>query len=1172
MAYLKTLLLLVLHYNSFSSAEVFRECLRGLNTCGYTYPEGDITLKWGQDLNITCVLNSKGISQYGPNASDLMRFMVGDHVAPSEKINGSAIRLTIMNHTPTKMMQYFCMVNESLVCTNIVAVGTPPQEVTNFSCMGQNLETFTCSFIAPDNYIHTDYKMDYYVPSAIRYKDKSKHKHEVTTPISSEKAYYCPKNLTAVEKSENVFEYSCTWGLSTIPQYRHSQEFLTFRLNYSNTFGNKTSEFTVNQYQRVRANSPENLTGMTSSPHSIKLKWAIPLYIQTFPKHLTLRVSWWIEEFKNWTTVYFNTTKQYTIYEYTLTNLPYAHCLYDIRVAIKVTPAIDEDMWSQNSSINLWTQPKAPDRPPSTTAGLFELLPGTGNRRIFWQNIHNYEENGNNFSHYIEIQGHPDIRPIKIQNNFAEFTALPDENYTFNIWSQNNVSRSAEASSVFFPAQKYMLKPLATLVKIDKGSGEYGVEWSESNDPRLTHYTLFWCSAQNEWPHPCDGVLSWKEIPRDVKNTSLKLPTYNMQKNQSINIYQFAISANAIDTSSGMLWAHCTILPGAGVKLSQTYVKKVESRSIVLQWKFECIKLRDTLSFNVSYCRIAALQPQVCQPNTEEYRLFNNTDNKFGISEGELVITGLKPYSTYKTAIKPIINDANSQFGEPMFNNTAEDIPTEPQNLQITNITDKQMTIKWEKPLEENGHLRYYKIYMNGVKQLTIDAIKDKQVYVETVAVRPRTTYNISVCVYTIACSNFSTVFATSDIGIPGGSYKPSFNWERNDIVIVKWDKPDEAYGKIDFYQVEVGLKNQVNTSTVNATEPLHRIEICKVDKSQNVYIKVRGVNIKNNQFLYGPWSVTTHIPCTVSSSSLTWIIPLVVMTTGFLLALIWYFSKNTCNKVVGMQNCPVKLPTDMDHVIDTETKEKNMDETLPGEPLLPEKQPKGGTQNKDTQRNPSGESSGCCSGTESISSGESAGHLSISDSGTDQPRSPSLPESEANIRQRLKKPDYVTETLMPWSSNPRPEGYSVVGLRNPPIQSESEADYLPLSDVSSVSSFLPVMQPQALKPTTPGYVPCLSQEPAAKNTAYVVAGEPTPARLPPMLSFKEDDSKEPSLESPKSLITWEQDTLVEMPARNYVVVGDSKPLNTDIAAQNTPSKGYVSHLTFDTAKSLKED
>lgn len=99
------------------------------------------------------------------------------------------------------------------------------------------------------------------------------------------------------------------------------------------------------------------------------------------------------------------------------------------------------------------------------------------------------------------------------------------------------------------------------------------------------------------------------------------------------------------------------------------------------------------------------------------------------------------------------------------------------------------------------------------------------------------------------------------------------------------------------------------------------------------------------------------------------------------------------------MRNCPVKLPPGLEAVVNNyEPKEKHSDEILPGEPLLPEKFP--------TQpRNASGETSGCCSGTESVSSSvESAGHLSMSDSGTEQPRSPSLGESEhrdVSLRQR---------------------------------------------------------------------------------------------------------------------------------------------------------------------------
>lgn len=208
-------------------------------------------------------------------------------------------------------------------------------------------------------------------------------------------------------------------------------------------------------YILVRPNPPDDLIAIATSPHSLELKWTVPRYMQSFPVGLDYRVSWCIEEAKKWTTIYLNDVKSQKIVQFNLTGLPYAHCLYDIRVAIRSKVATEERFWSQNASDTVRTLSKIPDCPPNTTAGSFELLEGTGNRLVYWQNIRSYQENAENFSYLVQVDEHPTIKPIKVHNNYAKFENLPDRNYTFRVWSTNSVGNSTNSSIVFFPAQNY---------------------------------------------------------------------------------------------------------------------------------------------------------------------------------------------------------------------------------------------------------------------------------------------------------------------------------------------------------------------------------------------------------------------------------------------------------------------------------------------------------------------------------------------------------------------------------------------------------------------------------------------------------------------------------------------------------------------------------------------
>lgn len=47
-----------------------------------TEPAGDIYLKYGDDLNITCVLDKDAEERFGPNASKTMGFYLNERSLP----------------------------------------------------------------------------------------------------------------------------------------------------------------------------------------------------------------------------------------------------------------------------------------------------------------------------------------------------------------------------------------------------------------------------------------------------------------------------------------------------------------------------------------------------------------------------------------------------------------------------------------------------------------------------------------------------------------------------------------------------------------------------------------------------------------------------------------------------------------------------------------------------------------------------------------------------------------------------------------------------------------------------------------------------------------------------------------------------------------------------------
>lgn len=179
--------------------------------------------------------------------------------------------------------------------------------------------------------------------------------------------------------------------------------------------------------------------------------------MQSFPS-LDFRVSWLTNQNKTWKNITFRKSgkaiKSGRI-NYTLADLPYAHRLYDIRVFIKTLAAKEERMWSQFAPTFAYTLSKLPDGPPGTTVGSYEYYELSGDIYIYWQKLQPHQENGNDFCYVVEVDGHPNLKPSKNDSNYALFSNLPDRNYTFRIWSQNDIGRSDRSSEVFVPAQKF---------------------------------------------------------------------------------------------------------------------------------------------------------------------------------------------------------------------------------------------------------------------------------------------------------------------------------------------------------------------------------------------------------------------------------------------------------------------------------------------------------------------------------------------------------------------------------------------------------------------------------------------------------------------------------------------------------------------------------------------
>lgn len=259
---------------------------------------------------------------------------------------------------------------------------------------------------------------------------------------------------------------------------------------------------------------------------------------------------------------------------------------------------------------------------------------------------------------------------------------------------------------------------------------------------------------------------------------------------------------------------------------------------------------------------------------------------------------------------------------------------------------------------------------------------------------------------------------------------------------------------------------------------------------------------------------------------------------------------------------------------------------------------------------NLSGDSSGCSSGHESVTSSlESGTHLSsTSDSGTEQPRSSSTEDLHKNslrlrnVSSSRPSKGYVTvppDNINASARSPKtaaPGNYCVLGVDPTPVTSINP-NYVPASASPPESTKLPYILPNAStqsspyvvtgelnKPSNSGYVPLNSVEANEKNPAYVMAGNkgmivPDLMRLDSMKSTDLEDK--PVYVQVADSATNIRKTTPESFSRHQPTV-DTTPLKTGyVTIGDTPGSracadptkgGYIPHRHFDATKTIKED
>ncbi|XP_071454335.1 cytokine receptor isoform X2 [Hetaerina americana] len=965
------------------SSQLNHTCAPGVDTPGATYPRGDIFLEVGQPLEILCMLNPSHKDALERNASHLV-FYRNDELVPPEflrVVNTTTLKLYV-KEMPASSDMYYCRLklrnghDLKSVCLNSVFVGYKPQEVTNFTCISNNWQSLTCSWVPPHNYVKTTYTLVYRL--AGRAGRRIQHG--------------CPEKL---DEREN----KCFWNSSTVPHYRQPYEYYFFTINGRNALGNMSAmNSKFHHYAHIIPAKPENLRVLNRTLSSILLKWDVPLPLPVFPPGLIQKVEYQHQWMPGDIWQVANTSHlkmQNGSYVYNFTNIEYAYTVYDIRVYMKSAVATGDGWWSQPANITPCTLPTIPGAAPKTDIGSFEVAGGLPNRDvyIYWQEIPEYLHNGPNFEYKI-IEIHENgikrhLIPSEMTRTYAKFKGLTFNSYTFTIVSSNSEGYSMESSQVYIPSQTDSPGDPASFTKIAFGDGIYELSWKHPNDQdNIINYTIFWCSNDRDRPYQCAGYLNWTYVSSDTQIINITVP--------EDKIYQFAISANTKSASSGMVWASCTVIHQKAVgKMKNIWTGRLGSTYIELAWKLECSdRIGLVEGYRIHYCPILSPYDLSCKEPKQSTTI--RTSDSQDLTRGRA--TDLKPYTTYMVAVSVLTKSEEGIQSDPLYVTTLEEAPdSPPTNVTIYNVTNSSMEVSWVPPVSLNGVLRFFNVCFNNMSRkveqnssVTLDNLKSFH------------KYEVKVAACTVSCSSFSDpVIVHTAVGTPGIMDRPLVSFINTSLVHVSWRPPDYPAGITEYYELRVNQSEGEVTpkylSIRNATNVQVSVPDCEVEGSIISTFAIRAVNVGPGKMFYrGPWSNLMEANCYNSgpSKELQLWVP-VGLGIILLVLIIAYITRRAYAHYVEMSKFVVQIPEGLkesvkDKTIPPDDHDRSLKKLGIGGPADEEKLLNGP---EGHGRNPSGGSSGRGSAHESVSSEQTSGTQISSDSGADVDRYPPSPE-----------------------------------------------------------------------------------------------------------------------------------------------------------------------------------
>ncbi|XP_035214649.1 cytokine receptor-like [Stegodyphus dumicola] len=408
-----------------------------------------------------------------------------------------------------------------------VSVGYEPLAIKTFSCISEEFSKLICTWEIPFNPVKTFYTL-----------------HDFTDEGQLD-LRECPGILNAT---------SCQWTLHSSPSYTRFKPTLSFLFTGHNSLGRRMDRFFLNHFEIVKPGAPLSAAFSNITESSLILKWRSPANMENgiFPPGLTYSI-----QYRHLTPVP-GSFKEIRLYfpaegfvEFTGL-MPYTK--YEFKIRCRSYDSDSDMMWSPYLTVSTRTLPDVPYWRPEIDKSSFivesneatKLTPDIRTITLYWKGIPAAHENGPDFHYVIDASCE---NWIQVQSSGNETTySFQDmklySTYKFELFASNTVGRSTNSSQIVIEPHRLLNGPKDIIVEFDEDS--YRIRWTPTQIG--VYYTIYWCESLMPRPVRCQGPLEWlNETYGEYKDLLL-----SNSKN-----YQFAVSANTKDQSSGIFWASC---------------------------------------------------------------------------------------------------------------------------------------------------------------------------------------------------------------------------------------------------------------------------------------------------------------------------------------------------------------------------------------------------------------------------------------------------------------------------------------------------------------------------------------------------------------------------------------------------------------------------------------